>query len=190
MLRYLLTAWLLGALIGGGAAPVVAQGQSQGALQVQDTARSAVLTLNPERLFAETAFGRRVQSEIEDRGRALAAENREIEAELIAEERNLTERRPTLPIDDFRALADAFDVKVDQLRADQDAKSRELQRLAESERARFFGQIGGVLSRIVQERGASVVLDARNVVLSLERVDITDTAIARIDAEIGDGAPE
>ena len=147
----------------------------------------SVLTIDPQRLFEETAYGRRVQRDLETMASALAQENRRIEAELIAEERDLTERRAALPIEEFRALADAFDTKVEQIRAEQDSKALNLQRRQEAERQRFFGQIGAVLSDIVRERRAAVVLDQRNVFIAAESVDVTDETIARVDEQIGAG---
>ena len=165
------------------AAPADAQTLSTGA-----TEPTAILTINPERLFEETAFGRRVQRELETIAQDLSAENRRIEAELNGEEQDLTDRRPGLSIEEFRALADAFDTKVDRIREEQDAKERDLLRRQEMERQRFFGQIGPVLTQILQERNAAVVLDRRNVFISTESADITALAIGRIDAAIGDGA--
>ena len=125
--------------------------------------RSEVVTIDPERLFADTAYGQRVQQVIEDRSTALAAENRRIEAELVAEERALTDQRPTLPVEEFRALADAFDEKVQRLRAEQDAKTREVQGLQDREQQRFLNRVAPILSELVQERGALVVMDRRAV---------------------------
>jgi Skp family chaperone for outer membrane proteins len=147
-----------------------------------------ILTIDGERLFEATAFGRRVSSEIEAAARALAAENREIEARLIAEERDLTERRPGLTPEEFRPLADAFDEKVQRLRTEQDQKQRAVEALRDQSRQDFVGKIGPVLSAIVRERGALVILDRRSVFLSADSIDITSDAIARIDAAIGDGA--
>ncbi len=126
--------------------------------------------------------------------RGPAAENREIEAELLAEERELTERRPELPPDDFRALADAFDRKVQLLREQQDEKERELTQFREAERQRFFQEVAPVLSEIVRERRALVILDRRDVFLSADSIDITDEAIRRLDATsltpAGDAEPD
>lgn len=147
-----------------------------------------ILTIDGERLFEATAFGRRVTSEVEAAARALAAENREIEARLIAEERDLTERRPSMAQEEFRPLADAFDEKVQRLRAEQDQKQRSVEALRDQSRQEFVGKIGPILSAIVRERGALVILDRRSVFLSADSIDITSDAIARIDAAIGDGA--
>lgn len=156
----------------------------------QEDLRQPVLTIDPDRLFAETAFGRRVLRAVETQSTALARENRRIEAELIAEERALTEQRAELSVEEFRALADAFDEKVQALRAEQDAKTRDVQALRDTERQRFINEIAPVLSDLVRARGADVVVDRRTVFLSSARVDITDEAITMIDTRLGDGSTE
>lgn len=167
LLRALPALWLL-------AAPVAAQDPAAVA--------TPVLTLDQERLFQSSEAAKRISAEIEEQTLALAAENRRIEAELSAEELDLTEARPTLDPEEFRALADAFDDKVQRIRAEQDAKERALQQQRENDRQEFLSRISPVLAEIARERGALVILDRRVVLLSADAVDITDVAIARIDA--------
>ncbi|MGD9866344.1 MAG: OmpH family outer membrane protein, partial [Pseudodonghicola sp.] len=45
-----------------------------------------------------------------------------------------------------------------------------------------------VLETLMRETGAGVILERNSVFLSANATDITDEAIARIDAAIGDGA--
>lgn len=149
---------------------------------------SSMLTLDQERLFNGSRVAERVAAETERRTAELTAENRRIEEQLVAEELALTEQRPSLPADEFRALADAFDAKVQIIRAEQDAKARELQRLQDEERQNFLRRITPVLAEIVRERGALVVLDRRSVLLSADAIDITDEAIERINATLDEGA--
>ena len=92
-----------------------------------------------------------------------------------------------MPVDEFRALADAFDVKVDRIRTEQAAKAREIQEFRDAEQQKFFNRVGPILLELVQERGAAVLLDRRAVFLSAAAIDITDQAVAQIDAEIGTG---
>jgi Skp family chaperone for outer membrane proteins len=175
-------AWLLGA------GTALAQSQPP-APQVE--LPPPVLTIDADRLLAESAFGRALAAEVDTAARALADENRRIEADLLAEEGDLTERRGMMSPDEFRPMADAFDEKVQRLRADQDEKERALADLREEGRQRFFREAVPVLSEIVREQGALVLLDRRDVFLSADAIDITDVAIARIDAAVAplDGAP-
>lgn len=147
-----------------------------------------VLVLRQNDLFEKSAFGVASTARIEAAQDALLAENREIESALEIEERDLTERRANLPPAEFQALSEAFNVKVEGIRAAQDAKSREIVRMRDEDRRRFAQAAGPVLAQMMREAGAQVILDEQVVVLNLERIDITARAIARIDAEIGDGS--
>ncbi|RDC73358.1 OmpH family outer membrane protein [Rhodovulum sp. 12E13] len=149
--------------------------------------QAPVLTLDQERLFAQSEFGQRVLAEIDAASKALAAENREIEAELLAEERELTELRAELPADEFQARAQAFDDRAVGFRRQQDAKARALQGRDEAERAAFFRAVSPILSELVAELGAVAILDDRAVLFAAPAIDVTDRAIARVDARIGAG---
>ena len=157
--------------------------------QDQGTVASPILTIDQDRLFAETRSGLRSLRAIEAEAEDLVEENRRIEMELRAEEIALTEERGTLDPAAFAELADAFDAKVQRIRAAQDAKARDLAQKQEEARQSFFLEIGGVLSEIVRERGAVMILDRRDVFLSADGVDITDDAIARINAAAEQDAP-
>lgn len=160
------------------------------AAQQLGVVQSPILTISSDRLFVESAFGKRVAREVEEAGSALAAENREIEAELTAEEKALTAQRPGMDPEAFRELADAFDAKVQEIRRTQEAKARELTQKSEAERVIFFQAVRPVLVEIMRETGASVILERSSVFLSANATDITDLAIARIDEVIGEGAQQ
>lgn len=176
-----------GAAIGFAVAAVfAAAGPASVAFAQEKTAQSAVLTVDPERLFAESRFGKAAVARLEASQQALLAENKKLEIALEAEEKDLTERRPSLPAPDFRKLADAFDQKAEEIRAARLAKSRSLTTLRDEDRQKFLGAIVPILGDLMGEMGALVVLDKKSVFLSFERVDITNLAIARIDATLGD----
>jgi len=168
---------------------VAAGAQGQGGPLASAVPQTPILVIDFERVFAESAFGRRVNEEIEQQGRAIAAENRQIEAELIEQERELTDLRPTLAPDEFRALADAFDEKVQRLRDEQDAKARALGARTEEARRRFLTVAQPVLEGLLREAGAMLILERRTVFVAADAIDVTDRAIALIDSQIGDGTP-
>lgn len=149
--------------------------------QSPESLQSPVLVIDQDRLFAESQLGAAALSRIEGDARSLAAENRQIEAELLEEERALTEERAELSVEEFTERANSFDEKVRRLRNEQDAKARALTRAREEARSQFLGDIGDVLSDIARERGAVVMLDRRQVFLSVDAIDVTDEAIARIN---------
>lgn len=175
------TGWLAGAFL---ALPLGAAAQDPAPVAPPGT---PVLVLRQDEVFEGSAFGRAALERREDASRTLIAENRQIEAALEAEERDLTTRRATLPQAEFRALSEAFNEKVEGIRAAQDTKARAVGRMTDDDRARFLQAMVPVLAEIMAERGALVILDQQSVVLNFDRVDITAETIARIDARIGTG---
>jgi Skp family chaperone for outer membrane proteins len=149
--------------------------------------RSAILILDVERLVDETLFGQRIATELDASLDALEAENQRSATEMTARERSLTERRPSMDPEAFRAEADAFDAEVTRRRAEQDAKQQALATAAAEGRDAFLAAAAPVLTGLMAERGAAVILERRDVFLGASAVDVTDEAIVAIDAAIGSG---
>lgn len=178
VLRLLGFVWLVLAAI---AAPGAGLAQNVGVVQ------SDILVLDPDRLFSETRLGQRINDEFLARREDLIARNRQIEAELEAEELALTELRATTSPEEFRDLADAFDAKVQDIRRDSDRAVRDLELSRERAPVTFMRTVQPALVEVMRETGGVIVLDLRNVLLRADVIDITDLAIARVDAMIGDG---
>lgn len=150
--------------------------------------RSPVVTLDRDRFFAGSMMGRAMQAQLERDSAALIAENRRLEAALEAEERTLTDRRATMPADEFRTLAAEFDARVEDLRKAQDAKSRALTRQVDENRKKFFDAALPVLGGLMLDIKAVAILDRSAVIVTFDQLDVTDLAIARMDRELGAGA--
>ncbi len=148
-----------------------------------------VYTLNQERLFAQSLYGRRVMEELARRQQALAAENRKLENQLKVEEQTLTDRRKGMDPKAFRKLADAFDARVERIRKDQARKAQELNRWVEQQRKSFFEAAAALLPGLARDLGARVILDERATFYAIHGADLTPQAIARIDRQLGDGVP-
>lgn len=151
----------------------------------QSVQPSPVLTLDQDRMYAASAFGKRVQSDLSQKSNELSQENRKIEAALEEEERRLTDERAGMDPARFQELAIDFDERVTGIRSAQAAKSENIQRQADTERARFFNAAYPILLELVEETGAVAILNNAAVIFSVRQIDITDAAIARIDAAIG-----
>lgn len=147
--------------------------------------QSPVLVIESERLFIETEFGRASLRAIDEQARRLAAESREIDAQLIEEERALTEARPTLSTEEFRARADAFDERVLRLRRERDEASTQLGRARDEAESILRNAALPILAQIVLDRGAVAVFERRDVFIVDDAIDITDEAIRRIDEQLG-----
>ncbi len=171
-------------MLGLAAAPALAQDA-----MLPGIVQSPILTVEIDRLYAESDFGKQISEMLEQTGTEIAAENRRIEAELGAEEKSLTEKRKTMDPVAFRKLADAFDSKVQDLREEQDSKARTLGNLSEERRRAFIAKAEPVLAELMRDAGASLILDQRTVFLSASAIDITDMAISRMNELLPDPGP-
>ncbi len=154
----------------------------------QQVAAAQILTLDQDRLYAGSLYGRALEARSLTAIQELAAENRRIEADLSAEEAALTTQRAGLSRDAFAALAGAFDARVEQIRAAQETKARQLTTDRDAGRQQFFQSAVPVLAELMREMGAYAILNHDAVVLSLKSIDVTTRAIAALDARLGDGS--
>ena len=145
--------------------------------------------LDQDRLFSGSRMGQQILAEIQAEERALEAENLEIFNQLAAEERDLTERRASLSPDEFRALADAFDTRVETIRAERAARAQALLDASEQRAQQFFDAALPVLVQLMNDDGLVVLLKPDTLVLGLDALDITDRAIERLDAALGTTTP-
>lgn len=156
-------------------------------LSVQAQAQEApvpLLILDQERFFLESDFGRAAAERERQAADALEQENKRIEAELVAEEQALTTQRKTLPAAEFAAKAEAFDQKVERIRSEQDAKSRQITEARDKDRKAFLQAAVPVLGDLLKQKQATAILDKNLVIVSLSAIDVTDEAIAMVDAAL------
>jgi Skp family chaperone for outer membrane proteins len=162
--------------------------------QAQQVAAPQVLTLDQDRLYNASLYGKALEARSQAATQDLARENRQIEADLSAEEASLTTQRPALTAAIFAKLATDFDKKVETIRAAQDAKAKQLVTDRDAGRKQFFDAAVPILAEVMRSLGAYAILNRGSVVLSFDSIDVTDRAIAALDARIGDGtktpAPE
>ena len=148
---------------------------------------SPVLVFNRSRLYAESEFGQRIETQYDTAGRALEAENAAFQAELEAEERSIAERRESMTVEEFRAEAEAFDIKVQQIRAQQDARVDALEAARLAGQEEFYARSRPILGQLMIDNRAVVLLEDSDAYLFLTSIDITDQAIAAVNALLGDG---
>lgn len=148
-----------------------------------------VVVIDTERLFRGTLFGQRIIAELDLREAELRAENQKITEALTAEEKSLTERRSTMDAEVFRTEAAEFDARVQGIRRSREAASSKYEADRVAAPRQFLVDVRNIIGNLMVERGAVAILDKRGVFLSLDAIDITADAIARIDAQLGDGTP-
>ena len=142
---------------------------------------TSVLIVSQETLFSESALGKDILALEQSERDALIEESRQIGADFVAEEQELTDLRDTLAPEEFKKLADAFDEKVVAARAAQDANDSTLIANIEARRRAFYRVIAPVLARLMQQYNASVIIDRRTVLLFDTNLDITSEAVQFLD---------
>ncbi len=171
--------------LGGAAAAQTGLSIADATNTVEADQRSPMLTIKQRELFERSAFGKASLARIDAAMTALQAENRKIEAQLEAEERDLTVRRATTPPADFKGMAEAFDKKVKSIRSAQDEKSRQIGQGRDADQKRFFELAFPILAELMRSMGAVALIDQTSVVISLDRIDVTDIAVERLDEALG-----
>jgi Skp family chaperone for outer membrane proteins len=139
------------------------------------------ITVNPEQIYRQSAFGKAVEAALLVDSRALAQENRQIEQDLEEEELALTEQRAVLPKDEFLPLAEAFNDKVTRLRAEQDEKERAISARVEAQRGKFQAVLPNLYDELLMKTGARALIDGRAVLAAGVGVDQTIAAVAIMD---------
>ncbi|MEM9855510.1 MAG: OmpH family outer membrane protein [Pseudomonadota bacterium] len=157
-------------------------GSEAAAQDASDVPRSPILVIESARLFPETLFGQSILAAINEERRAFAAENEAIASAFRREELALTEQRGILAREDFARLAADFDLRVQAARNDRDSQEAALNARSETQERTFLQQIRPILAQIMGEAGAAVLVEADAVLLRADAIDITDLAIARINA--------
>jgi Skp family chaperone for outer membrane proteins len=163
----------LAAALAGAALPAAAQ----------EVPRVPFLFINQERLLTGSEAGQALLAE-EDRQRdALRSEARALDSAFEAEERRLTDQRPTMDPEEFRKLADDFDARVVQARRDQDNRATQLAQEFDQRRRQFYALVAPLLVDLMDRAGARAVFDENSALLTDQTLNITDEVIAAIDAQ-------
>ncbi|MEM9349765.1 MAG: OmpH family outer membrane protein [Pseudomonadota bacterium] len=143
--------------------------------------RSQILTIDLSRLFPETRLGQAILADMQEEFRRFEIENQRVAAAFRVEELALTEQRDTLPREEFAALATDFDTRVQATRAERDAIEAELNARSASLEAEFLQRVNPVLNQLIAEAGAGILIERNSVLWSIDAIDVTDAAIARIN---------
>lgn len=194
MIRAAISGLLAGALFCAPVSPLWTQAQAQ----AQETPQSPVATpipfrlLDQERLLRDSGIGQETMARIRAAQQELEAENQQIFEQLSAEEQALTELRPTLSATEFRDRADAFDARVEEIRAERARLLQELEQSNQRLLSAFYDAALPVLQQVMEENGVLGLLRSDMMVLSADVLDITPEVVARLNATFqgGELSPE
>ena len=143
-----------------------------------------VLVLDLRKALNESVAGRALINNYRGKVINLNNEFNAIEAQLVAEEQNLSEMRRTMEAIEFIKLAEVFDAKS--------SKTRELYRTRkqrlETNLSEDTDRLGLVLSQIagaiMEEKGALMVMMKNQVIVSSNQIDITSIVMDRANKSI------
>ena len=143
--------------------------------------RLSAAIVDQERLLGNSIEGKLILEDLNRKGNELRAENQALQDELEAEELTLTEMRENADPAEFREHANAFDAKVNSIRAIQKQKLERLNAEYDLARERFFKKAERVMLEMMQERGIGMIVGRQAVLLATSAADMTDDVIERMD---------
>ena len=138
-----------------------------------------ILVLDIRKALNESSAGQVIFDLYKQELIALNNEFNILQTQLIAEEQELRDIRPTMEVAAFVKLAEAFDAKSTETREEYRARKKSIDdRLSEDtdRLARILSQYGG---EVMEEKGASLVLMKNQVIVSSNAIDITFIVMER-----------
>ncbi|PTQ68012.1 OmpH family outer membrane protein [Celeribacter persicus] len=167
-----------------GTATVSETGTGQATEKARSRLVFPVLVFDRARVLTQSAAGKALEERIEAAHTALLEENTRIYDELEAEEQELADIRNSLSEEVFRPRAQAFDEKVEALRAEQDRKGQAIQAQYDEGLTSLEEEINTVLASIAREYGALLVFERGQVYLLSGAIDVSGMLIERLDARM------
>lgn len=138
-----------------------------------------VLIVDRERILSESAPAQVLRREEQLRRQALRARFEETRKALEAEEAEIAELRGSLTASEFEERVRAFDQSVREARRESQGASEALQSEFTAARRKLSEALAPVLTEILTERGASIIVDARTALIFRDEINVTDEALAR-----------
>lgn len=154
--------------------PVVAQ-----QAPANPPAHQAVLIVDHEKALNESAPGQALRALLQERRAAQLRATAERDKAMEAEETEIARIRDRLSRDEFEQRLRDFDQKVRQARRDNQEAIQAMQAENDAARRKLVQAMHLILRDILQERGATVLLNAQTVVMARGDIDVTAEAIER-----------
>src|SRR5690625_2496082 len=146
-------------------------------------ADGGIIILSRERLLREASASRQLAEAEAALTEQLQGQIDTTKEALAEEEEELARLRGRLPEAEFEARTADFDRRVRQARRVAQERAAILQTEFQEARATILGYLPELIERLREETGASLVLDAEQVLARDDSVDVTDRAIALFDSE-------
>lgn len=143
------------------------------------------LVVSRARILSETEPARDLRERETALRRAFRAWVQSHQGLLDAEELRLTELRDVLPKDQFEVRTAAFDQRVRAIRRETQAHETAIQAAFREARKTLLTALYPILIDVLKIHGASLIIDADQILIAAPEADVTDEVIARYNAEVG-----
>ena len=160
------------------AAPNIALSQSQTSVT---TVNTQILVLDIRKVLNDSSAGQFIINLYKEEIINLNNEFNILQTQLIAEEQELRDVRPTMEIDAFVKLAEAFDKKSTQTREEYRVRKQTIDDRLNQDTDRLARILSQYAGEGMEEKGASVVLMKNQVIVSSNAIDITSIVMERAD---------
>ncbi len=154
--------------------------------RAQDPAAAAgcpILVVDMNRIQRDSAVGRSVREQVEGFRKKMRDKYESARAGLRRDEAELTRLRQTLPRAEFDARVSKFEARVRDFKRDQAADNAKINQFLATANEIVRKRIEPILQKLMRERGAPVILHRHSVVAAVNALDVTEEAIALLDAE-------
>lgn len=178
-MRARLTAALAGALLAGGLGVAGAP-----PARAQQPEPLAIAILDVQDILREAAAGRSLQSEIQKREQALKAELEKRENALLAADQQLAQQRGSLSPEEFAKKRNELAKQLAELRNYRQAQSSAISALARKGETQLLQALVQIVAEIAEARNITLVLNRAQVVIAPNELDITQEAMAQLDAKL------
>lgn len=172
----------IGVILAALAGPALAQSAAEDAAPEESRANlGLVLIVSLERVRAQSEAALSIESQAEAIRQQIQEQLGARQQALAAEEQALVALRRTLESDAFEARAARFEQQVRLLKKDRRDQADALRSALRVASDQMEAALRPILAELMAERGGSVLIDTRNVILSVKTLDITDEVIKRLD---------
>ena len=145
---------------------------------------SGVLVVNLTKIRSESQVAKSIQRQSAKIGQELQEGFETRRRALAAEEKALVALRATLDPDAFEARAARFERQVRALKKERRDQFIALRSALRSASETLDKTLRPILGELMAERGATLMIDNRDVVISAVALDVTQIAIKRLDAAL------
>ena len=167
-----------GAQLAGVAAALLLAGPAP-AQQATTPPTQAVLIVDHEKALNESAPGRALRALLQERRTAQLQVTAERDKAMEAEETEIARIRDRLSRAEFEERLQEFDQKVRQARRENQEAIQAMQAENDAARRKLVQAMHLILRDILQEKGATVLLNAQTVVMARGDIDVTNEVIER-----------